>query len=78
MDELNEARDIAALLDARGKGVTVLATAHGASAEELRLRPAMRLLLRERVFDRIVILRGVGQCAAVCRGDGSRMEGATS
>lgn len=78
MDELNEARDIAALLDARGKGVTVLATAHGASAEELRLRPAMRLLLRERVFDRIVILRGVGQCAAVCHGDGSRMEGATS
>ena len=70
MDELNEARDAAALLDARGKGVTVLATAHGASVEELRLRPAIRMLLRERVFERIVILRDVGQCAAVCSGDG--------
>lgn len=75
MDELNDARDAAALLDARGKGVTVLATAHGASLEELRLRPSIRMLLREHVFERIVILRGVGQCAAICDGTGTNLYG---
>ncbi len=76
MDELNDARDAAALLDSRGKGVTVLATAHGASVEELRLRPSIRKLLHERVFQRIVILQGVGRCAAVFDADGMRVDGA--
>ena len=76
MDELTERKDAAALLDARGKGVTVLATAHGASLGDLHRRPSIRMLLREHVFDRIVILRGVGQCAAVCDGDGNRVDGA--
>ena len=76
MDELNDARDAAALLDARGKGVAILATAHGGSVEELRLRPSIRMLLRERVFRRIVILKGVGTCAAIYDGDGARIDGA--
>ena len=75
MDELNDARDAAALLDARGKGVTVLATAHGASIEELRLRPSIRMLLHESVFNRIVLLGGVGRCVAVYDGDGTRIDG---
>ncbi len=76
MDELNDARDAAALLDARGKGVTILATAHGGSIEEVRMRPSIRMLLREGVFQRIVILGDVGRCAAVCDGNGVRIEGA--
>lgn len=76
MDELNNGKDAAALLDARGKGVTVLATAHGASLGEMHRRPAIRMLLREHVFDRIVILHGVGQCLSVCDGDGNRVDGA--
>lgn len=76
MDELNDARDAAALLDARGKGVTILATAHGGAIEELRLRPSIRMLLRERVFQRIVILKCVGRCAAIYDGDGARIDGA--
>lgn len=76
MDELNDARDAAALLDARGKGVTVLASAHGASPEEIRMRPPIRLLLKERVFHRIAALRGVGRLAAVFDADGTRIDGA--
>lgn len=74
MDELNDARDAAAALDARGKGVTVLATAHGASPEEIRLRPPIRLLLRERVFSRIAVLRGVGTVAGIFDADGARLD----
>ena len=77
MDELNDARDAAALLDSRGKGVTVLATVHGASAEELRLRPPIRMLLSEHVFRRIVILQGIGQCKAIFDEDGNRLDGET-
>ena len=76
MDELSDARDAVALLDARGKGVAVLATAHGASLEELRMRPSIRMLLREHVFERIVLLRGIGQCGAVYDGAGTRIDGA--
>ncbi len=78
MDELNDAKDAAALLDAKGKGVSVLATAHGASIEELRLRPSIRMLLREHVFERIVFLQGLGKCAAVYNGDGARVDTAAS
>ncbi len=73
-DELNDARDAAALLDARGKGVIVLASAHGMSVEMLRLRPAIRLLLRERVFERIVVLEEVGKLKGVYDAEGSRLE----
>lgn len=75
MDELNDARDAAALMDSRGKGVTVLATAHGASAEELRMRPSIRMLLSERVFRRIVILQGIGRCEAILDENGDRVDG---
>lgn len=74
MDELNDARDAAALLDARGKGVTVLASAHGASIAEIRMRPPIRMLFRERVFDRIVLLHGVGSLSAVFDADGVRTD----
>lgn len=75
MDELNDEKDAAALLDSRGKGVTVLATAHGASVRELRMRPAIRMLLSEGVFKRIVILHGVGRCRAVCDEKENRLDG---
>ena len=73
MDELNESRDCAALLDARGRGVHTLATAHGADAEDTARRPMLRMLLRERVFDRVAVLRGVGTLAAVYDADGTRL-----
>ncbi len=72
-DELNDPRDAAAVLDARGKGVAVLATAHGASVEELRMRPAIRMLLKERVFDRIAVLERIGRMKAVYDAEGTRL-----
>ena len=74
MDELNCAKDADALLESRGKGITVLATAHGASPDELRMRPSIRMLLEERVFQRIVILQGVGRLQSVLDGGGNRID----
>ena len=73
MDELNEARDCAALLDARGRGVTVLATAHGAEAGDPVRRPMLRMLKHAQVFDRFVLLTGVGALASVYDADGARL-----
>ena len=73
MDELNEARDCAALLDARGRGVHVLATAHGAGPDDPVRRPMLRMLTRERVFDRIAVLKGVGVLSGVFDADGTRI-----
>ena len=73
MDELNEAKDAAALLDARGKGVTVLATAHGGSIEDLQMRPSIRALLSEHVFKRVVILMNVGRCKEICDEHGTHL-----
>ena len=70
MDELNTERDAEAVLDASGKGVTVLAAAHGRFLGDLNRRPVMQTLMHAHVFDRIVILKGVGQCAAVLDADG--------
>ena len=74
MDELNTPHDASALLDASGKGVTVLATAHGRTWEDLRKRPAIRMLLKERVFDRIVLLKGIGKREAILDADGEPVE----
>ena len=72
-DELNVARDCAALLDARGRGVKVLATAHGAGPEDPVRRPMLRMLMKERVFDRLAVLTGVGTLSAVYDADGARL-----
>ena len=74
MDELNTAKDAEALLESRGKGITVLATAHGSSLDELRMRQSIRLLLKEHVFSRIVILNGVGRLQSILDGDGNRID----
>ncbi len=71
MDELNDAQDAAAILDASGKGVTVLATAHGRTWEDLQKRPAIRTLLSERVFARIAVLKDIGICSEVLDADGN-------
>lgn len=55
-DELGGEEDAAAVLDAARSGVRVLASAHAASLQEIRLRPSMRRLLEERVFRRLVLL----------------------
>ncbi len=55
-DEIGGEDDARAVLDCAYAGVTVLATAHAASLEELRHRPSIALLMREGVFQRQVLL----------------------
>jgi stage III sporulation protein SpoIIIAA len=52
----------------------VLATAHGRTWEDLRKRPAIRMLLKEHVFDRIVLLKGIGKREAILDADGEPVE----
>ena len=69
-DEITAPEDVAAVSMAANCGVSVLATAHGGDLEELRRRPLYRSLLRQTVFQRVILIQ--------CEEDGSRsyrMEG---
>lgn len=56
MDELGHSADVTALLDALRTGVRILSTAHAASLEEARRRPALDQLLAQGMFERLVVL----------------------
>jgi len=56
MDELGHDEDVAALKDALRTGVRILSTAHASSLEEARSRPTIAHLLKQGVFERLVVL----------------------
>ncbi len=65
-DEIGSAQDAEALMDAQRCGVKVLCSAHGASYGDVRGRSAVRQLLREGVFERVMVLgKDVGKILAV-------------
>ncbi|MHB1125366.1 MAG: stage III sporulation protein AA [Bacillota bacterium] len=55
-DEIGRQEDTAALEEMLHAGITVISTVHGASLEELSRRPALRYILENRFFERIVFL----------------------
>ena len=57
VDEITAPEDILAMEQAVGCGVALLATAHGACAEDLRRRPLYRLMLEKGIFHRLVTIR---------------------
>lgn len=57
VDEITAQEDCRALLQARGCGVKLLATAHAGSLEEFVNRPVYRSLVDNRVFDYLVVLQ---------------------
>lgn len=57
MDEISEPEDVDACRSAAYCGVSLLATAHAANAEELSRREVYRRLLRDAIFSRAVIIR---------------------
>ena len=69
-DELNLVSDVAAVLEARSRGVDVLCTAHGGTFEELLRREGMRRLFEEGTFQRYVRLTGCGQVKEIRDGEG--------
>lgn len=60
MDEITQMEDVEAMIQAVGCGVSLLATAHGESMEDLDRRPVYRALCQAGVFQRVVLLQGGG------------------
>ena len=76
-DEIGSAVDAEALKQAACCGCSVLATAHGASLEEIRGKPSLEMLFREGIFERYILLgqrhgdrRQVGQVLSIFGKDG--------
>lgn len=70
-DEIGSPQDAEALLDAQRCGVRVLCSAHGRSYADVRKRQAVRRLLEEGVFDRVLVLgREPGHLVAIYDGEG--------
>lgn len=55
-DEIGRPEDAAAIMEAVNGGVKMLCSAHGASAEEIMSRPVLSQLIKQRAFERIVLL----------------------
>ena len=57
MDEITEPEDTAALLQAAGCGVRMIATAHAGSLEDFHRRPVYQPIWENKIFQNVVILR---------------------
>ena len=70
-DEIGKGEDVEALYQSLQAGVAVVATVHGGSFAEVQRRPALKELLSEKFFDRIILLsrrKGPGTLEAVYDG----------
>ncbi|MEC0089959.1 stage III sporulation protein AA [Paenibacillus macquariensis] len=56
VDEVGRPEDVEAIIEALHAGISVIATAHGSSVDELSQRPAMAALMTNQLFERYVIL----------------------
>lgn len=56
VDEITEAEDCNAIIRSCGCGVRILATAHGSSVDDLKQRPIYRRLLKNNVFETVLIM----------------------
>ncbi|MCI6269225.1 MAG: Flp pilus assembly complex ATPase component TadA [Clostridiales bacterium] len=74
-DEIGRQEDADALLDAARCGVGVLASAHAGGMEDAEKRTALRRLMRERAFDRYILLGRHGSVRGVYDEAGKEMEG---
>ena len=74
-DEIGRPEDADALLNAARCGVGVLASAHAGGMEQAQKRPVLRRMMRERAFDRYILLGRYGSVRGVCDETGKEMEG---
>lgn len=56
VDEIGSVEDVKSLMEAIHAGVTVICTIHGQSIEELRRRPSLEPIFKERIFQRTILL----------------------
>lgn len=59
-DELSSDEDVKAVEEAAGCGVSVMATAHGASYEDVLSRPSLRPIMQSGIFKRHIIISKIG------------------
>ena len=57
VDEITQPEDCEALIQASGCGVSLLATAHGTSLQDLKRRPVYRKLLESGIFQQVLLLQ---------------------
>jgi len=55
-DELGKEEDIYAIQEALSAGIRILTTIHGSSIEEISRRPHLNTLIKQKIFERMVIL----------------------
>ena len=66
VDELGDARDVQAVLEARRSGVAILATAHARGISDALGRPALGDMLRLGAFDLVAVLAGdIGEVSEI-------------
>ena len=70
---LQPGRNVAAVLEARSRGVTVLCTAHGGAFRELMHREGMGELFAARIFERYVRLTNCGQIDEIRNEEGEAL-----
>ena len=58
VDEIGSREDLEAIEYVNRCGCSILATVHGTSIEDIKMRPVLREMLQERLFERYVILGG--------------------
>lgn len=73
VDEIGGRKDVQALAYAMNCGCAVIATAHGESFEEIRDKPEVGNIVKQKLFDRYVILKhtgGPGRIGEIRDGEG--------
>lgn len=77
VDEIGSREDVEAIEYVMNCGVSVLATVHGSSVEELKCKPVLGEMLQKRMFQRYVVLSAerIGQIESVFDERGSLLAG---
>lgn len=76
VDEIGSQEDLAAMEYAMNCGCKLIATVHGTSMEDIRLKPVLGRLLQEQWFERYVVLEGKkrpGHVAQICDSRGKAL-----
>ncbi len=71
VDEIGSIRDIEAIHEALRAGIKLIATIHGSSLDEIMVKPSMKQLFDEKIFQRLILLdrsRGVGTIKEIVDG----------
>jgi len=72
VDEIGRAEDAEAVIEALHAGISVIATAHGSSVQDMRGRPALSGLIENRMFEMYAVLSRSGDARSFKLYDGGQ------